>query len=53
MNWEFIIGDVIVPIVIFIGGFFTGKTVEKKMRNKANVKGDGNTVIQGSNVKNQ
>lgn len=51
MNFEFLIGDILIPILIFILGFFTGKTVEK--RNTSNIKGDGNTVIQDSNIKNK
>lgn len=53
MDWKFFIGDVIIPLGTFGLGFFTGKTVEKKNINKANVKGNKNTVIQGNKSENK
>lgn len=50
MNWEFVIGDVVVPIGLFLAGLFTGKTIEKRKNNKANIKGNNNTVIQDSKI---
>ena len=46
INWEFLFGDVIIPIGLFLIGFVTGKTVEK--RAKAKIKGNNNNVIQNS-----
>ena len=48
MDWKFWIGSVIIPVATFVGGFFTGKTIEKRKVNKAMVKGNNNTVIQGN-----
>lgn len=51
LNWEFVIGDLVVPIGLFVIGFFTGEHVEKKkFKAKAKVKGSGNTVIQNSEI---
>lgn len=50
MDWEFWVGDVGIPVITFIIGLFTGRIIEKKVKNKANVKGDNNTVIQGSEI---
>ncbi len=50
MDWKFWIGDVGIPVVTFIIGLFTGRTIEKRVKNKANVKGNNNTVIQGSEI---
>lgn len=50
MDWKFWIGDVGIPVITFIVGLFTGKTIEKRISNKAKVNGSGNTIIQGSNI---
>ena len=50
MDWKFWIGDVGIPIVTFLIGLFTGKTIEKHSVAKSKIKGDRNTVIQNSNV---
>lgn len=49
IDWKFIIGDIVVPIAIFAAGFVCGETVEKR-KAKAKVKGNGNTVIQNSDI---
>ena len=51
MDWKFWIGDVGIPVVTFIIGLFAGKTIEKKKSNKASIQGDGNIVIQESDIK--
>lgn len=48
IDWKFWIGDVGIPIIMFILGLFTGKTIERKAN--AKVKGNGNTIIQNSSV---
>lgn len=48
LGLDFWIGDVIIPIITLVVGFFAGKTFERKA--KAKVKGDNNTVIQNSNI---
>lgn len=48
MDWKFWVGDVGIPIATFFIGLFAGRTIEKKYVSKANVKGNGNTVIQNS-----
>ena len=48
MDWKFWIGDVAVPLITFVVGLLAGKTIEKRKYNKATVKGDHNTVIQGN-----
>lgn len=50
MDWKFLIGDVGIPIITFIIGLFTGKTIERRTSAKAKIKGDGNTVIQNSEI---
>ena len=51
IDWKFVLGDIIVPIGLFVIGFFVGEGVDRR-RNKAKtkIKGDGNTVIQNSTV---
>ena len=51
VDWKFLIGDIGVPVLLFFLGIFTGRTIEKRVSNKAKIKGDGNTVIQGSDIK--
>ncbi len=51
MDWKFWVGDVGIPVATFIIGLFTGRTIEKRVKNKASVKGDSNIVIQGSEIK--
>ena len=46
MDLKFWVGDVGIPIITFIIGLFTGKTIER--RSIAKVDGNGNTVIQNS-----
>lgn len=54
IDWKFIIGDVIIPIVIFIAGLVTGTQVEKRKRSaKSKIKGNGNKVIQNSEIEQQ
>ena len=48
MDWKFWVGDVGIPIVTFVIGLITGKTVERRSVAKAKIKGDGNTIIQQS-----
>lgn len=48
IDYKFLIGDIIIPIVIFIAGFFTGKISEKKA--SAKISGSNNSVIQNSNI---
>lgn len=50
MDWKFWVGDVVIPIVTFVVGLFTGKSIEKRSIAKAKVKGDENTVIQNSKI---
>lgn len=52
MDWEFLIGDVLIPIAIFVIGLFTGKTIERRKNANSKVKGNHNTVIQNSKVEN-
>lgn len=47
IDWKFLIGDVIVPIVTFVAGIFVGKAIEQKAQSK--ISGNNNTVIQNSN----
>lgn len=47
-DWKFWIGSVIIPIVTFVIGLFTGKAIERNAN--ARIKGDKNTVIQNSKV---
>lgn len=51
IDWQFIFGDVIIPIGIFVAGFFVGERVERrKYKAKSKINGNGNTVIQNSNA---
>lgn len=47
-DWKFWLGDVGIPIGMFIIGLFTGKAIERNA--KAKVKGNNNTVIQNSKI---
>ena len=48
---QFVVGDIIIPIELFVAGFFVGVGVERrKYKAKSKIKGDGNTVVQNSNV---
>lgn len=49
LDWKYIIADLIIPIVTFVIGLFTGKAIEK--RATAKLKGNHNTVIQNSEIK--
>lgn len=51
MDWKFWVADICIPIVTFIIGLFTGKSIEKKA--SAKIKGNNNTVVQNSNCKNR
>lgn len=52
IDWQFVIGDIVIPIGLFIAGFFVGEGVERrKYKSNSKIKGDGNTVIQNSNVR--
>lgn len=52
IDWKFVVGDIIVPIGLFVAGFFVGEGVERrKYKSKSKIKGDGNTVIQNSNIR--
>ena len=48
MDWKFWIVDVAIPVMTFVIGLFTGKTIERHAT--AKVKGDNNTVFQNSKV---
>lgn len=37
MDWKFWVGDVVIPIVTFVVGLFTGKSIEKRSIAKAKV----------------
>lgn len=50
MDWKFWVGDVVIPIVTFVVGLFTGKSIKKRSIAKSKVKGDKNTVIQSSKI---
>lgn len=51
IDWKFVVGDLVVPIGLFVLGFFTGKAVEhRKYTAKSKTKGDGNIIIQNSSV---
>lgn len=51
-NWKFLVGNILVPIICAILGFFGGKTCEKKknIKSKASIKGNDNTVNQNNNI---
>lgn len=51
MDWKFFIGDIAIPIVIFVIGLFTGRTIERKAVAKAKIKDNRNFVIQNSEIK--
>ena len=48
MDWKFILGDILIPVAIFILGFLGGRTYEK--RASAKVNGNNNTIIQNSKI---
>ena len=49
-NWQFLIGDILIPVGTFIIGLFIGKGIEKKKAQSSINNGSGNTVIQNSEV---
>ena len=48
IDWKFIIGDIVIPIVTFVIGLFVGGAHERK-KAKARIKGSNNNVIQNVN----
>lgn len=50
MDWKFWLADVGIPVVTFVIGLFTGKTIEKKNIAKSKNKGNGNFTIQNSKM---
>ena len=51
IDWKFVVGDIVVPIGLFVIGCFVGEGVERRKHTaKSKIKGDGNTVIQNSSV---
>lgn len=48
VDWKSVIGDIVIPIAIYLAGIFTGKAIEKRANAKVN--GNRNTVIQNSRV---
>lgn len=51
IDWKFVIGDIVVPIGLFVIGLFTGKVLERrKYTAKSKAKGDGNIVIQNTTI---
>lgn len=52
-NWQFLVGEILVPFITFILGIFVGVNKEKrKYTSKAIIKNDSdnNCIIQNSNV---
>ena len=49
-NWQFLVGDILIPIGTFILGLFIGKGIEKKKAQSSISNGSGNTVIHNSEV---
>lgn len=51
VDWKFVIGDILMPVLIFFAGCFVGGHVERRENNaKAKVNGNGNSVIQNSSI---
>lgn len=50
MDWKFWIGDIGIPLVTFIIGLFTGKSIEKHKKANTKITGDKNIVIQNSDI---
>ena len=51
IDWKFVVGDIIVPVGLFVIGLFTGKAMERrKYTAKSKTKGDGNIVIQNTTI---
>ena len=48
-NWQFLVGDIVIPIITFIIGLFVGKRIEKK-KTVSSIKGNNNTVVQDVQV---
>lgn len=49
INWEFVIGDIIIPISLFLAGFLIGENVERrKYKAKSKIKGSYNNVSQNN-----
>ena len=48
-NWQFLVGDIFIPIVTFVIGLFVGKIIERK-KAISRIKGNDNTVIQNSKI---
>lgn len=51
MDWKFWVGDVGIPIMIFILGLFAGKTIERRANAKIN--GNGNAIFQNCKVESK
>lgn len=52
LDWKFIVGDVLIPVITFIVGLFVGKGIEMK-KAKSKIKGSNNLVIQNSEIKSE
>ena len=50
IDLKFIVGDLLVPILLFVVGCFTGGAVERH-KNKARIKGDHNIIVQDSTIR--
>ncbi len=46
-NWQFLLGDIIIPIVTFVIGLFLGKAVERR-KASSRIDGSDNIIIQNS-----
>lgn len=52
IDWKFVIGDIIVPIGLFVAGIFVGGAIERrKYKAKAEVQGNGNIVMQNNDIR--
>ncbi len=49
IDWKFVIGDIVMPLLIFGLGVLVGQGVEKR-KAKSKIKGNNNVVLQNVDI---
>lgn len=49
IDWKFVLGDIVMPLVIFVLGVLVGQGIEKR-KAKSKIKGSNNVVLQNVDI---
>ena len=49
IDWKFVLGDIVMPFIIFLLGIFAGQGIEKR-KAKSKIKGNNNVVLQNVDI---